>query len=116
MRVLWKFLVDQTNIILLKETTGVSEINLNTVRIHHEREDGNEKSLPRITDGHHEAGRVKQMVIAKDGFFYPTFTRIMDYFPCSPLFLFSNKLPKAPEYAKMQLHMMTSLKHNNDVT
>ena len=32
------------------------------------------------------------------------------------VFLFENKLPEVPEYAKMQLHMMTSLKHNNDVT
>ena len=30
-------------------------------------------------------------------------------------FLFKNKLPKVPQYAKMQLHMMTSLKHNTDV-
>ena len=44
----------------------------------------------------------------------------MDYFSFSPLFLFlyliiyflfiylfQNKLPKVPEYAKLQLHMMT---------
>ena len=30
--------------------------------------------------------------------------------------LFQNKLPEIPEYAKMQFHMMTSIKHNNDVT
>ena len=30
--------------------------------------------------------------------------------------LFENKLPEVPEYAKIQFHMMTSLKHNNDVT
>ena len=44
-----------------------------------------------------------------------TLTRIMDYFSCSPLFFFNNLL-EVPKYAKMQLHMMTSLKHNNDVT
>ena len=32
--------------------------------------------------------------------------------PC----LFKNKLPEVPEYAEIQFHMMTSLKHNNDVT
>ena len=49
-------------------------------------------------------------------FFYPTLTRIIDFFSCSPLFfLFKNKLPEVPKYAKMQLHMMTSLQLNNDV-
>ena len=58
------------------------------------------------------------MVIPRDGFFYPTLTRVMDSFSCLPLFffLFENKLPEVPEYAKMQFHMMMSLKHNNDVT
>ena len=47
--------------------------------------------------------------------FYPH--RKMDSFSCSPLFfLFENKLPEVPEYAKMQFHMMTSLKHNNKAT
>ena len=32
------------------------------------------------------------------------------------VFLFENKLPEDPEYAKMQFHMITSLKHNNDIT
>ena len=31
-------------------------------------------------------------------------------------FYLGKKLPEGPEYAKMQFHMMTSLKHNNDVT
>ena len=43
--------------------------------------------------------------------FYPTLTRIIDSFSCSPLVLFihlyQNKLPEVPEYAKMQFHMMT---------
>ena len=50
--------------------------------------------------------------------FYPTLTRIIDSFSCSPLFLFIfliiylfilNKLPEVPEYAKMQFHMLTLL-------
>ena len=53
------------------------------------------------------------MVIARDGFFYPTLTRIIDSFSCSPLFLFiylfKNKLPEVPEYAKVQFHMLTLL-------
>ena len=46
-----------------------------------------------------------------DGLFYPTLTRKMDSFSCSPLFLFiylfENKLPVVLECAKMQFHMMT---------
>ena len=38
------------------------------------------------------------------------------FFLLTPVFLLENKLPEVPEYAKMQFHMMTSLKHNNDVT
>ena len=57
----------------------------------------------------------------RDGFFYLSLTRIMDYFSCSPLFLFIylliyvfyDTLPEVPEYAKMQFHIMTL--HNNDV-
>ena len=57
------------------------------------------------------------MVNPRDGFFYPTLKRIMDFFSCQPLFFLSkNKIPEVPEYAKIQFHMMTSLKHNNDVT
>ena len=54
------------------------------------------------------------MVIPRDGFFYPTLTRTMDSFSCSPLFLFNfiiflNKLPEVPKYAKIQFHMMMLL-------
>ena len=55
------------------------------------------------------------MVIPRDEFFYPTLARIMDSFYCSQMF-FLDKLPEVPEYAKMQFHILTSLKHNNDVT
>ena len=53
----------------------------------------------------------------RDVFFYPSLTRIMDSFSCSPMFLFiylliylfQNKLSEVPDYAKMQFHMMTLL-------
>ena len=44
-----------------------------------------EKSVPRIAVWHHEACRVMTNGDPRDGFFYPTFTRIMDSFSCSPL-------------------------------
>ena len=54
------------------------------------------------------------MVITRDGFFYPTLTRIIDSFSCTPLFLFIYLfiylfILKVPEYAKMQFRMMTLL-------
>ena len=38
------------------------------------------------------------------------------FFLLTTVLLFENKLPEVPEYAKMQFHMMTPLKRNNDVT
>ena len=58
------------------------------IRIYHECEVGIEKSVPRITDWHHEACRVMTNGDPRDGFFYPTITRIMDSFSCSPLFFY----------------------------
>ena len=51
------------------------------------------------------------MVILREGFFHPTLTQIMDSYFCSPLFLFlfKNKLPEVPEYAKMEFHIMALL-------
>ena len=69
----------------------------NPIRIYHECKGRIEKSIPR------------------EGFFYPTLTGIIDLFLAHHCFWFLNKLQEVPEYAKMQLHMMTSLKHNNDV-
>ena len=37
-------------------------------------------------------------------------------FLLTTVFLFESKLPEVPENAKMQFHMMMSLKHNNDIT
>ena len=38
------------------------------------------------------------------------------FFLFTTVLLFEKKLPEVPEYAKMQFHMMMSLKHNDDVT
>ena len=116
------------------------------IRIYHECEGRIEKFVPRITVWNHEASEIKRICHKSEGrietsvqritvwhhqacrvmtngdpegwifLFYPH-TKIISSFSCSPVFfLFQNKLPEVPEYAKMQLHMMTSLKHNNDVT
>ena len=86
--------------------------------VHHECEGGIEKSIPlnhylstlgisRITDWHYEACRV-MTVIPRDGFFYPTLTRLMDSFSCSALntsFYIGKtwkRLPENPEYAEMR--------------
>ena len=47
--------------------------------------------------------------------FYPH-TNNGFFFLLITVFLFENKLLEVPENAKMQFHMMTSLKHNNDIT
>ena len=44
-----------------------------------------EKSVPRITNWHHEACRVMKNGDSKDGFFYPILTQIMDSLSCSQL-------------------------------
>ena len=58
------------------------------IKIYHECEGRIEKYVPRIAVWHHEACRGMTTVIPRDRFFYPTLTRIMDSFSCSPLFLF----------------------------
>ena len=96
----------------------------NIIRIHHVCEDGIEKSVPRITDWHREACRVmtngdpegrvfdeKRWSRGTD-FFYPTFTRLLDSFSCSPLntaFPCLKWHPEVPEYAEMWHDMMTSI-------
>ena len=81
-------------------------------RIYHECEGRIEKPVPRIAVWHHEACRVMtnndlegQIFHTNNGFFF-----------LLTLFLFKNKLPEVPEYAKIQFHMMTSFKHKKDVT
>ena len=59
-------------------------LSLEIIRIYHECEGRLEKSIPRTAVWHHEASRV----IPRDRFFYPTLTRIMDYFSCSSVFFY----------------------------
>ena len=44
--------------------------------------------ITRLDVRHHSACRVMTNGDPRDGFFYPSLTRIMDSFACSPLFLF----------------------------
>ena len=46
---------------------------------------GIRKSVPRIMDWHHDACRVMTNGDHEGQIFYPTLTRIMDSFSCSPL-------------------------------
>ena len=57
----------------------------NIIRIYHECEGGIENSIPGITVWHHEACRVMTHGDHEWRMFYPSLTRIMDYFPCLPL-------------------------------
>ena len=41
---------------------------------------------------------------------YPPHANTGLFFLLTSVFLFENELPEVPEYAKMQFHMMTSLK------
>ena len=63
----------------------VSFMPVGTIRILHEFVAGIEKSVPRITDWHHEACLVMTIGDHEGRFFYPTLTRIMDFLSCSPL-------------------------------
>ena len=62
--------------------------SIDTISIHHECECGIEKSVPRIAVWHNEACRVMTTGDLRVGFFYPTLTRIMDYFSCSPVLFY----------------------------
>ena len=55
------------------------------IRIYHECEGRIEKSVPTITLWHHKACRVLTNGDPEGWIFYPTLTRIMDSFSCSPL-------------------------------
>ena len=61
---------------------------VNNIRIYHECEGRIEKSVPKIAVWHNEACRVMTNGDPRDGLFYPSLTRIMDYFSCSSLFFF----------------------------
>ena len=81
-----------------------THVLIKIIRIHHECEGGIEKSVPRITDWHHESCKV---MITRDKFFYPILTRTMNSFSCSPLntsFYIGKtwkRLPENPKYAEM---------------
>ena len=92
--------------------------NQYNLRIYHECEGRIEKSVPRIAVLHHKACRVMTNGDPEGQIFlsYPhTNNGFVFLLTTVFFFLFENKLPEVPEYAKMQFHMMTSLKHNNDV-
>ena len=91
---------------------STASLKNDSIRIHNECEGRIEKSVPRITIWHHEACRVMTNG-DHHGFFYPTPTRIMDSFSCSPLFLYFKISFSTLRY---NFYMMTSLEHNNDVT
>ena len=81
-------------------------------RIYHECEGRIEKSVPRIALWHHEACRVMTNGDPEERIFlsYPH-TNNGFCFLLTIDFIFEKKLPEVPEYAKMQFHMMTSIKH-----
>ena len=87
------------------------EIN-NDIRIYHECEGRIEKSIPRITVWHHEACGVMTNG-NPEGWIFLSFPHTNNglFFLLTTVFiyLFQNKLPEVPEYAKMQFHMMTLL-------
>ena len=81
-----------------------------TIRIYHECEGRIEKNPSRGSPfGITRLAEWWQTVIPRDGFFYPTLTRITVFFSCSQLFLLinlfiiSNKLPEVPENANMDV-------------
>ena len=83
--------------------------NIGLKGIHHECEGLLEKSVPRVTDRHKEAGQAWQTLNAWDGFLYPILTGIMDSFSCLPLnisFYIAKKtwkrLPENPEFPEMR--------------
>ena len=82
-------------------------IFVQNIRIYHECEGRVEKTVRRIAVWHHEACRVMTNCDPEGQILFLAHH-------C--FFLFENKIPEVYEYAKMQFHMMTSLKHNNDVT
>ena len=83
---------------------------LKIIRIYHECEGRIEKSVPRIAVWHHEACQVLTNGDPDGQIFlcYPH-TNNGFSFLVTTVFLFKNKLPEVPEYAKIQFHMMTSL-------
>ena len=62
----------------------LSSVTGKIISIHHEFEGGIEKSVPWITNWHHEACRAMTIGDREGRIFYPTLTLMMDTFSCSP--------------------------------
>ena len=110
--------------IKMPQYTGQIEVKVHTehpfgetIRIHHKREGGLEKSVPRITVGHHETCRVMKNG-NQEGSIFLVYSQTNNefFFLLIIYYLFINQLSENPEYAEMQYHMMTSLRVNTDVT
>ena len=77
------------------------------LRIYHECDNGIEKSVPSITDWHHEACRVMINNIDPEGriFLSQPHTNIRLFFLLTleyHIFVFQKRFPEVPEYAEMQ--------------
>ena len=79
------------------------------IRIYHECVGRIEKSIPRITVWHHKACQVMTNG-DPGGRIFLSYPHTINgfFFLLNIVFVFLNKLPEVPEYAKMQFHMMTS--------
>ena len=106
--------IEPTNVACAPSTATPDVLNHYTieaspkeVRVHeYKGQGGMEKSVPRITDWHHEASR--QTVIMRDRFFYPILTQKMDSFSCSPL----NTLFLLGKHEKYFQKILNMLKNN----
>ena len=101
----------------MRDTSSVISEWLHTnTRIYHEYESSIEKFVPRVAVWHHEACRVMTNGDPEGRIFlsYPhtnnefifLLTTIIIYLF---IYLFQNKLPEVPEYAKMQFQVITLL-------
>ena len=78
------------------------------LRIYHECDGGIEKYVPRITVCHYEACRVMINCDSEGPIFLSHPHTNNEFFLLTIDCFFQNKLPKVPEYAEMQHHMMMS--------
>ena len=87
------------------------------MRIYHECEGRIEKFVLRIAVWHHEACGVMTNGDPEERI-YLSYRHMNNglFFLLTTVFLFKIQLSEVPEYAEIQFHMMTSLKHNKDVT
>ena len=81
------------------------------LRICHECKGRIEKSVMRIAVWHHEACGVMTNSDPEGQIFlsYPHMNNGFFFMLTTGVFIFKNKLPEVPEYAKIQFHMMMSL-------